>query len=60
MNVKLPEDPMILLSYINMKLRDEYASLRELCEDLGADADELTARLSAVGFRYDGQTNRFR
>ena len=51
---------MILLSYINMKLRDEYASLRELCEDLGADADELTARLSAVGFRYDGQTNRFR
>ena len=60
MSAKLPEDPMILLSFINTKLRDEYASLRELCEDLDADQEALTAKLSAAGFRYDGETNRFR
>lgn len=56
----LPHDPIILLSYLNMKLRDEYSSLRELCEELGADEEELTARLSAVGFSYDEKTNQFR
>ncbi|MER2055881.1 MAG: DUF4250 domain-containing protein, partial [Clostridia bacterium] len=27
----LPKDPVILLSYVNTKLRDEYVSLQELC-----------------------------
>ena len=56
----LPQDPMILLSYVNTKLRDEYASLRELCEATGADEDELKAKLSAAGFVYDETANRFR
>ena len=37
----LPQDPMILLSYVNTKLRDEYASLDELCAALDADREEL-------------------
>ena len=56
----LPQDPMILLSFVNTKLRDEYASLRELCEAVDADMDELTAKLAAAGFAYDETTNRFR
>ena len=27
----LPEDPVILLSVVNTRLRDQYASLEELC-----------------------------
>ena len=56
----LPQDPMILLSYVNTKLRDEYASLREFCEAADADMDELKAKLSAAGFSYDEAANRFR
>ena len=32
--MKLPEDPVMLLSFVNMKLRDQYASLDDLCDDL--------------------------
>ncbi|MDE6238432.1 MAG: DUF4250 domain-containing protein, partial [Muribaculaceae bacterium] len=31
----LPQDPFILLSYVNTKLRDDYSSLDSMCEDLG-------------------------
>ena len=56
----LPNDPMILLSYINMKLRDGYPSLRELCIENDVDADELANKLAAIGCHYDEKTNQFR
>lgn len=56
----LPQDPYILLSYVNTKLRDEYHSLDALCADLDADPAALTEKLEAVGFRYDPTQNRFR
>ena len=56
----LPKDPMILLSFLNTKLRDGYASLREFCDENDADLDELMKTLAAVGYHYDEKTNRFR
>jgi len=47
----LPKDPMILLSVVNTKLRDEYDSLAALCDDLGEDEDALRAVLAAAGGR---------
>ncbi|MCI9670137.1 MAG: DUF4250 domain-containing protein [Lawsonibacter sp.] len=55
----LPQDPIILLSYINTKLRDEYDSLDALCDDLDADREELVRRLETVGYTYDEDKNRF-
>lgn len=55
----LPKDPFILLSYLNTKLRDEYSSLDELCDDLDASAEELREQMERVGFRYDPEQNRF-
>ena len=55
----LPTDPMILLSFLNTKLRDEYDSLAALCEDLEEDEDEIKAKLAAVGFSYDKKRRRF-
>ena len=55
----LPNDPMILLSYINTKLRDEYATLDLLCDDLNADRRELEQKLASVDYRYDASLNRF-
>lgn len=55
----LPQDPMILVSYLNTKLRDAYPSLDDLCEDLELDAGALTDKLAAAGFVYDPAQNRF-
>ena len=54
----LPEDPMIL-SFINTKLRDNYASLDELCDDMHISKADLVAKLGSVGFEYNPQQNKF-
>lgn len=56
----LPKDPFILLSMINMKLRDSYSSLDALCDDMDEDKDEIISILSAAGFEYDENTNSFK
>ncbi len=56
----LPRDPMILISYVNQKLRDCYTSLDELCEDLELDRSELEKTLAGAGFVYDPAAKRFR
>ena len=55
----LPNDPIMLLSAVNMKLRDAYASLDALCEDLDVSRAELEEKLAAVGYAYDAAQNRF-
>ena len=55
----LPQDPYILLSFINTKLRDEYSSLSGLCAALDADEGEVAAALAAVDYRYDPDKNQF-
>lgn len=55
----LPKDPFILLSYVNTKLRDEYPTLNELCEELNLSEEELGEQLAQIGFRYDPEQNRF-
>lgn len=55
----LPEDPMILLSYVNTKLRDEFPSLRELCLTLGVDKEDLCRRMKQIDYEYDSALNRF-
>lgn len=55
----LPDDPMMLFSVINMKLRDKYSSLDELCEDMDISKSELINRLSEAGFEYNPDANKF-
>lgn len=51
--MKLPDDPFMLLSLVNMKLRDgDYENLADLCHDLGCDEEELKNRLGEAGFEY--------
>ena len=57
--MELPKDPMMLFSVINMKLRDCYSSLDELCEDMDVNKDELVNQLKAVGFEYSAEHNKF-
>ena len=55
----IPSDPFMLLSFVNMKLRDEYSDLDELCKSLDIDKSELIEKLSSAGFEYDQQQKRF-
>ena len=55
----LPQDPVMLLSMINMKLRDCYASLDALCEDMDVSREEIVRALQAIGYTYDEKQNRF-
>lgn len=55
----LPNDPMILLSYINTKLRDNYQSLDALCDDLQADKSQIEEKLKSIDYSYDTSLNRF-
>ena len=55
----LPQDANMLLSIINMKLRDFYGSLDALCEDLDEDKEQIQKTLSGIGYTYDGEKNQF-
>lgn len=57
----LPQDPFMLLSMVNMKLRDGgYESLDDMCLSLGVDKEEITQRLHAAGFDYNPDIRQFR
>lgn len=49
----IPQDPMILLSYLNTKLRDEYKSLDLLCNDLQLDKSDIIQKMSSIDYAYD-------
>mgnify|MGYP000284922838 CR=1 FL=1 len=51
--MELPKDPMMLFSFINMKLRDFYPSLDALCQDMQVSKEEIVNKLKAVGFEYN-------
>ncbi len=55
----IPNDPMMLLSFLNMKLRDFYPNLDALCQDLELDKDAITDKLAAIDYHYDESLNRF-
>ncbi len=55
----IPNDPVILLSYINTLLRDRYSSLSALCEDQQLDARDILDKLSSIDYSYDEEKNQF-
>ena len=60
MSSLLDMDSNILVSIVNMKLRDFYDSLDQSCEDADIDKDELIKKLSKVGYEYNTQLNQFK
>lgn len=48
-----PKDPAMLMSWINLKLRDFYGDLDELCDDLEIDRNEVETILKQAGYEYN-------
>jgi biotin operon repressor len=59
----LPQDPVMLLSYINTQLRDNYSSLEDLAGGLdlsGEEMDSLVKKLGDIGYSYNAGLNQFK
>ena len=55
----VPKDPVMLLSFVNLKLRDFYSSPQAMCEDLDINLDDLNKTLSAINYEYDADKNQY-
>lgn len=55
----VPKEPVMLLSFVNMKLRDFYKDVDELCSQLNIDRKELEEKLAGIEYHYDRETNQF-
>ena len=59
--MNLPQDPAMLMSFINMKLRDgDFEDLSELCEAYGKNIEDLIKDLANAGFEYFPNLKQFR
>ena len=56
----LPKDPVMLMSFVNMKLRDEYRTLEDFCAVYALKEADLKARLEAAGFDWMPGIRQFR
>ena len=58
----IPQDPIILLSFINTQLRDNYKNIEALKDGLDISADEMSAiieKIKSVGYEYNPANNQF-
>ncbi len=55
----IPKDPVMLLSFLNLKLRDYYKDLDALCEDLNIDREEIAGKLASIDYHYSEEKNQF-
>ncbi|MCR5608961.1 MAG: DUF4250 domain-containing protein [Lachnospiraceae bacterium] len=55
----MPKDPVMLLSFINTQLRDNYSTLSDLCKAYDVSESEISDKLSALDYHYDLTLNKF-
>ncbi len=55
----IPNDPVMLLSFVNLKLRDYYANLEALCDDLDVDKEAIVSKLAGIDYHYNSERNQF-
>ena len=55
----IPKDPVMLMSFFNTQLRDNYSSFDDLCSAYDLDAEEMKQKLSAIDYHYDADRNQF-
>ena len=55
----IPNEPVMLLSFVNLKLRDFYSNLDAMCDDLDIDKEELVKKLEGIDYHYNAERNQF-
>lgn len=54
-----PKDPVMLLSFVNTRMRDEHVNLTELCVQFGVNRDDIETKLKNIGYLYNEELNKF-
>ena len=57
--MNMPKDPVMLLSFVNTQLRDNYASLDELAAAYMVDVSEIEEKRAAINYVYQEEQNKF-
>lgn len=57
--MNLPNDPVMLLSFVNTQLRDFYPDLESFCQENGLDAEAIQKKLSVIDYEYSKSRNQF-
>ncbi len=55
----LPKDSIMLLSFVNTRLRDDGIDLDSLCSQFDVSKDEIVKKLDSVGYTYNVELNKF-
>ena len=55
----MPKDPVMLLSFVNTQLRDNYNTLEELCKSYMISEEEITNKLKSINYEYNTEKNQF-
>lgn len=55
----MPNDPVMLLSYMNTQLRDFYENLDAFCQDKEVEREKIEEKLRSIDYKYDSQRNQF-
>ena len=55
----LPKDPVMLLSVVNTKLRDQYANLTDLAKAYMVSEEEIVEALGRINYQYSEERNQF-
>ena len=55
----IPNDPVMLLSFVNTQLRDYLTTLDLFCENFNVDRSELEEKLKSIDYEYNAATNQF-
>jgi len=55
----IPNDPVMLLSFLNARLRDEYENLEDLCSSLDISSEEICEKLKTIQYQYSSEQNQF-
>lgn len=55
----IPKDPVMLLSFVNLKLRDFYSSFDDFCDGEDADGASIKETLASLDYHYDDKANKF-
>ena len=55
----IPKDPVMLMSFLNTQLRDNYSRFEDLCGAYDLDVEEITQKLDAIDYHYDADRNQF-
>lgn len=56
---KLPNDPMMLLSFVNTRMRDDVLCLEDFCKQFDVQPEEIKEKLDKIGYTYNNDLRKF-